>query len=378
MVQTPPAETRFGALKALETLDILIFNWRCWLNPEAGGAEVFTKENAERWAAAGHRIALFTSQYPGGRRTERINDVNIIRAGGKYSVYREARKHYREYLYKKKYAVVIDEINTVPFFTPEFVKESKIVALIHQLAREFWLYETPFPISRIGYSFLEKRWLKKYTGVHTLTVSESTRQDLLDLGFQRVSIIPEGLNFRPLRKIGEKEANPTIVYSGRLKRAKRPDLLLQAFQIVRKNLPTAKLWVIGDGYLRKRLENMPVEGVSFFGNLSNEKRRKLIERAWILVNPSVREGFGLNIVEANALGTPCIAYDVPGLRDSIRDRETGILVEGESVEELASAIIDTLNDSEKRARLGSNALRYARGFSWDKSAEVTLRTLASL
>lgn len=362
----------------METLDLLIFNWRCWLNPEAGGAEVFTKENAERWVKAGHRVTLFTSAYPGSRRAEDSNGVEIVRAGGKYSVYREAKKHYRRASSKKRYDVVIDEINTIPFFTPEFVKESRITALIHQLAREYWFYETPFPVNYFGYYFLEERWLKKYVDVHTLTVSESTRQDLLNLGFRKVSIVPEGLNFQPLKELGEKETNPTIVYSGRLKRAKRPDLLLKAFKSVKKAIPKATLWVIGDGYFRKELESAVTEGIHFFGSLPSQRRRSLIQKAWVLVNPSVREGFGLNILEANALGTPCIAYNVPGLRDSIVDGETGVLVAGDGVGELAQETIRVLNDHENRKRLSLNALRHSHGFSWDDSAQEIIRILASL
>ena len=132
---------------------------------------------------------------------------------------------------KEGFDVIIDEINTQPFFAQKFAKNSeKVVALIHQLAREFWFYETPFPVNLIGYHFLENRWLKQYIDVPTVTVSESTRQDLLNLGFKYVSIVPEGLNFEPIAALSKKDVKPIVVFSGRLKRAKRPDHAIKRLQ----------------------------------------------------------------------------------------------------------------------------------------------------
>jgi len=360
----------------METLKILLFNWRCWLNPAMGGAEVFTREVARRWVRAGHEVTLFASEFPNCRREEVVDGVRVVRAGGKYSVYWKAKAYYRKRFSKEGYDVVIDEINTRPFLTPKFVMNGeKIVALIHQLAREYWFYETPFPISYIGYYFLEKRWLRNYVDVPTVTVSESTRQDLTDLGFKQVSVVPEGLNFKPLKEVPEKESYPVVAYVGRLKRAKRPDHAVKAFKIVREKIPESELWIIGDGYFRKDLEKIATEGVKFFCGLSDGERRELVKRAWVLVNPSVREGFGLNVVEANALGTPCVAYDVAGLRDSVNNDETGLLAEAGSVEDLADKLVMVLKDDTLRERLSKNALDYSRRFSWDESAEAFLKVV---
>ncbi|MFQ5821147.1 MAG: glycosyltransferase family 4 protein [Candidatus Heimdallarchaeota archaeon] len=357
-------------------LKILWFNWRCWLNPEMGGAEVFTYEVAKRWVAAGHEVTLFASEFPKCKREEVVDEVRIVRAGGKYSVYRKAKKYYEKYFSREGYDVVIDEINTRPFLTPKFVNNGeKIVALIHQLAREYWFYETPFPISYIGYYFLEKSWLMNYVNVPTVTVSESTRQDLLDLGFKEVFVVPEGLNFKPLSEVSEKESYPVIAYVGRLKRAKRPDHAIKAFRIAKEKIPEAELWILGDGYFRKNLEKIATDGVKFFGGLSDWERRELVKRAWVLVNPSVREGFGLNVVEANALGTPCIAYDVAGLRDSVKNDKTGLLAEAGSVEDLADKIVMVLRDDALRRELRRNALNYSRRFSWDESADAFLKVI---
>jgi len=341
-----------------------------------GGAEIFTYENARRWVRAGHEVTLFTSEFPNCKTEECVNGVRVVRAGGRFTVYWKAKKYYRKFFSKEGYDVVIDEINTRPFFTPKFVnKGEKIVALIHQLAREYWFYETPFPISYIGYYYLENRWLRNYVDVPTVTVSESTSQDLLSLGFKWVFVVPEGLNFKPLEELPEKAGYPVVVFVGRLKRAKRPDHALKAFRIVREKIPKAELWVIGDGYFRKSLKKVAVNGVKFFGGLSNLERRKLVKRAWGLVNPSVREGWGLNVVEAAGFGAPCVGYDVAGLRDSVCDGVTGFLVEDGNVEALGDALIRVLEDEGLRMRLSKNALEYAKQFSWDKSAEEFMKVL---
>jgi glycosyltransferase involved in cell wall biosynthesis len=335
-----------------------------------GGAEVFTREVLKRWAEAGHKVTLFTSKFENCKGEEMVNGVRIVRKGGKYSVYWNGKKFYNEHFSREGYDVVVDEINTRPFLTPKFVKNGeKITALIHQLAKEYWLYEMPFPISYLGYYFLEKRWLNNYRKTPTVTVSESSRKDLVDLGFEKVFVVGEGLDFKPSREPSKKEKRPVMIFLGRLKRAKRPDHAVEAFKIVKEKIPEAEFWIIGDGYLKKKLMENACEGVKFFGAVSNEERIRLAKRAWILVNPSVREGFGLNVIEANAVGVPCVAYDVAGLRDSIRRDETGILVKPSNVEALAEAIILVLTNENLRIELSQNAIAYSKGFSWDKVAD---------
>jgi len=341
-----------------------------------GGAEVFTYENAKRWVNAGHEVTLFTSQFAGCRKEEMSDGITIVRAGGKYLVYWWAKKFYKKRFAKENYDIIIDEINTKPFLTPKFVgSEEKIVALIHQLAREYWLYETPFPISYIGYHYLEEKWLKNYVEIPTVTVSESSKLDLEELGFKQVFVVPEGLNFTPLDEVPEKESYPVVAYVGRLKRAKRPDYAVKAFRIVKEKVPEAELWIIGDGYFRKYLKKIATDGVRFFGGLSDGERRGLMKRAWVLVNPSVREGWGLNVVEAAAFSVPTVAYDVAGLRDSVRDGVTGVLVENGDVRGLGEALVKIFEDEGLRLRLGKNALEYAKQFSWDRTAEEFMKML---
>jgi glycosyltransferase involved in cell wall biosynthesis len=334
-----------------------------------GGAEVFTHEVLKNWVKSGNEVTLFTSDFKDSMEEEVVDGITIVRRGGRLSVYGMAKKFYSNRFSKEGYDVVIDEINTRPFMAPKFVNHGEsVVALIHQLAREYWFYETPFPASYFGRYFLEERWLKNYRDVPTVTVSESTKEDLASLGFRKIFVVGEGLNFEPLAKLGEKTTNPVVVYAGRLTRAKRPDHAVRAFGIVKEKVPDAELWIMGRGNLENKLRKMAGEGVRFLGLTSNEERRELIKKAWVLVNPSVREGFGLNVIEANALGTPSVSYDVPGLRDSIRHYETGILVKSGGIDALAEAITLVLTNHDIKKRLSENALVYSKSFSWDKVA----------
>lgn len=135
---------------------------------------------------------------------------------------------------------------------------------------------------------------------------------------------------------------------------------------------------MGDGSFSRDLERIAGEGVRFFVSLSDAERRGLVGRSWALVNPSVREGWGLNVVEANALGTPCVAYDVPGLRDSIQNGETGLLVKSGDVHALAAGLFQVLEDEELREKLSENAIEYSRNFSWEKTAEEFMKIIGRL
>jgi glycosyltransferase involved in cell wall biosynthesis len=347
---------------------ILWFNWRDIQNPEAGGAEVFTHEIMKRLAWRGHEMTLFTSRFKDCQLNENIDEVDIIREGNKYTVYKEAKNYLQSY--KHHYDLIIDEINTRPFSTPKFVREKQVIALIHQLAREFWFYETKFPLNYIGYYYLEKKWLSNYKNIMTVTVSNSTKMDLEEQGFKRVLVVPNGLNVTPLSNVKEKEAEPTVIFMGRLKRAKLPHHALQAFSIIKSEIRDAKMWIIGDGYLRKKLESFERKDVMFYGNISNEKKYDLLSRAHVILVPAVREGWGLVVTEANAMGTSAIGYDVHGLRDSIRHGETGIAVIEKTPIAMAQQAISLLRDPERLYTYSRNALEYAKQFSWDRSTDL--------
>lgn len=350
---------------------ILWLNWRDITNPEAGGAEVLTHEIAKRLVKEwNYKITLFTSCFRNSAGEEYIDGIRIVRRGGKYGIYRSAEKYYQEN--KGNFDLIIDEINVRPFLSPKFVNGKKpILALIHQISPEQFLLELPFPLSYLGRYYLEKKWLSYYRDIPTVTVSDSSRKDLKELGFTKVSVIPEGLSVRPRDNLGPKEISPTLVFIGRLKKHKLPHHALAAFLLVKKKVPNAKLWVIGEGYMRKKLETQfRDEGITFFGHVDSEMKYNLLSRAHLVMVPAIREGWALVVTESNAMGTPVIAYDVPGLRDSVRNGYTGIIVKENSPEGLSTSAIDLLRDYHTLKEYSLNCLSFSKQFSWDITASI--------
>lgn len=347
---------------------ILWFNWRDIKNPNAGGAEVFTHEVMSRLAKKGYDMTLFTSRISNLLREEKIDGVKIVRGGGKMTVYRKAKEFYNKN--KNDYDFIVDEINTRPFLSPAFVKEKPILAVFHQLASEFWFYETFFPLNFIGYHYLERKWLSCYRNIPTVTVSNSSKEDLEELGFTRILMVPQGLSVTPLSKVPEKESSPTIAFLGRLKKAKLPHHAMQAFDLIKKEIPNSKMWIIGDGYMSTKLKKLDIRDVFFYGHIKDQLKFKMLGRAHIVLVPAIREGWGLVVTESNAMGTPVIAYNVPGLKDSVINKRTGILVEGNNPTALASSAIALLQDTAMLTKYSNNALTFSRQFSWDNTASA--------
>ena len=296
---------------------ILILNWKDLSHPLAGGAEAFTERVAEALVERGHEVTLFVSAVEGRPGREEQAGVQVVRSGGRLGVYRAARSFWSEQP-TGRFDVVVDEINTRPFMTPRWVRGTPIVALIHQLAREIWFYETPLPVAALGRYVLEPWWLRAYRRVPALTVSESSADSLRRLhGWRDVTVVPEGHDAHPVPDVS-KEAVPTVVFLGRLVRMKRPEHALEAFRALRERFPEARLWVIGDGALLARLRGEAPAGAELLGRLPRDEVVERLGRAHVLVATSIREGWGLNVSEAALCGTPTIGYATPGLVDSIR------------------------------------------------------------
>ena len=315
---------------------ILILNWRDLANPRAGGAEVYTEGFARVLAKRGHDVTLFTSAFDGAAAHDEGN-ITIIRRGSRFSVYREARR----FLQKSDGAfdVIIDEVNTRPFFAHRWTKTPS-VALIHQVAREVWFYEVPYPIAVIGRFVLEPLWLRGYRGRTVMTDSPSSAESLRLYGVEGAIPLPIGALPVEVTPTVAK-ARQTAVFVARMVKSKRPDHVVKAFEIVRREIPSADLWMVGDGPWKKRVQALAGDGVKFLGRVSSERRNELMASASVLLMTSVREGWGLTVSEASVLGTPTIGYDSPGLVDSI-SASGGILTD-QKPEALAQAIIDVFS-----------------------------------
>ncbi|GAA3452347.1 glycosyltransferase family 4 protein [Dactylosporangium matsuzakiense] len=303
---------------------ILVCNWKDLRHPRAGGAEVYTHEIARRWVAAGHEVTLCCAAVDGAPSIEDVDGVCVVRRGSRMGVYRAARDYYRG-AGSGRFDVVVDEVNTRPFGCPAWAGTTPVVALIHQVCREIWRYEMPLPVALLGRYVLEPAWLRRYRDVRVLTVSASSRDSLRRYGLRDVTVVPAGVVHRPRPDVS-REAEPTVVFLGRLAGNKRPLAALAAFHRLRARMPAAQMWFIGDGPQRAALAAAAGPGVTLFGRVGRAERDELLARAHVLVVTSVREGWGLVVDEAAAMGTPTVGYDRPGLRDSV-PAAGGVLVE---------------------------------------------------
>jgi len=365
-------------------MKILILSWRDIKNPLNGGAETFTYENAKRWIASGHEVIWFSSDFGDCKKEETIDGIKIIRRGTETTVQYQAFRYYNKF-FKGKFDLVIDQINTIPFFTPLYVKEKKI-ALIFQLAREVWFYEIFFPLSLIGF-ILEYFYLKIYTKTPVLTISESTKQNLLNLGFSKdIFILPVGISFKPLEQMPQKEPNPTLIFVGRLRKSKRIHHIIRALQIIRKKVPNIQLRLVGRSsrprYMKKlnclvKKYNLQ-DNIIFHGYVDEQTKEDLIKQSHAIIITSIREGWGLVVSEANALSTPAVGYNVPGLRDSIIDGQTGLLTKKNNSSSLAQTILYFFDNEEVYNKLRRRALECARKLSWETSARESLEAIKRL
>jgi glycosyltransferase involved in cell wall biosynthesis len=205
-----------------------------------------------------------------------------------------------------------------------------------------------------------------------LAVSESTKADLRSVGIQTITVLPQGgLGRQP---IPEKEADPTFIFVGRLTANKRPDHAVEAFRSIKKRLPSARLWIVGDGAMRNQIADHLPEGAEMLGRLPRAELLDRFGRAHLLLATSIREGWGLVVTEANAVGTPAVAYDVPGLRDSVKTGETGLLV-FQSPAAMAAAACRLMTRPGQYATMRTNSIRWGTSCDWDQTAEVLLTHL---
>jgi glycosyltransferase involved in cell wall biosynthesis len=360
---------------------ILILNWRCPRNPKAGGAEAVTLQIARRLVLAGHEVEWFSATFPGAPESESFEGIRFVRAGRQATVHWKAFRRYRGKL-RGVFDIVVDEVNTIPFLTPLWA-DIPTVAFIHQLARQVWWYETPFPLNALGYS-AEPIYLRPYRRGPVLTVSESTKQDLLGLGFTGpITVLPQGLEEIDSR-LQSKSDLPTVLYVGRMAPSKRVDDVIRAFAIFTSRLGAARLWLIGDGSpnylarLRRVIESLGIAGqVEFLGRVSNAEKHRRMAQAHVLTMASAREGWGLVVIEANACGTPAVVYDVAGLRDAVVHEETGLLVPA-SPEALAGGLLRLWMEPSLRERLSVAALERSKTFSFDNTASAAEQRIAHL
>ena len=362
---------------------ILLLNWRDPEHPKAGGAETLTINWAEAWQEAGADVTFFTNSFQGSTSRAAINGVRIVREGRPLTQAWHAKTFYRK---EGPFDLVVEEINTLPFLSSIWARGRSIL-LMHQLARHVWFYEAKLPLSLLGYA-AEPIYLRLYNQQPALVLSESTRQDLIGLGFhpEAVHVIPGATQLVSKRPTARDEVF-TYIYVGRITPSKRVDHIIRAFAEVSRSLHQrgreVRLKIVGSGsneYERQLMSIATKAGVGrsveFVGWVSNWWLDPRLARSHALVMASVREGWGLVVTEANSIGMPAIGYPVRGLKDSIRDGLTGLLARDDKPGELAREMLKLEESPELWKRLSDGAFQDAAGRGWATSRRVAVRQLA--
>jgi glycosyltransferase involved in cell wall biosynthesis len=366
-------------------LNILALNWEDLSNPQAGGAEVHLQEILKRIAQRGHKITLLCCGFPGCEPTEEIDGVRIVRRGSRFNFNLVAPFALRALLKEKSWDAVIEDINKIPFFSPLYHRLPLLVVIPH-LFSDSVFREINFVLGT--YIYLAEKpipWL--YRGFRFMVISDSTKEDLVRRGLPAddIQVVHCGIDqalYHPGQSVA-KEQVPTVVYLGRLKKYKSIDHLLRAFSLTLRKIPQARLVLVGEGDFKDSLINLAnkldmKDQVEFTGWVSQQEKVERLRKGWVAVCPSLKEGWGLTNIEANACGTPVIASNVPGLKDSVVPGKTGLLYEYGNLQELSGYLIKILSDAELREELRQGGLDWAKGFKWDEAADKTLDLLEQI
>ena len=382
-------------------MNILVVNYRDRMHPAAGGAEKHLHRIFSQIVEAGHKVVLFTTAFAGCKARETVDGIEVIRKGGDLLFQLTTAMNIRKLDREFNFDVVVEDLNKLPLFTP-FLTKKPVVVQMHHLWRGSIFHEASFPIAFMVWAF-ERVIPWFYRKQPFVVVSPSTKYELEAIGIaeDRISVIYNGsdevdpIQVEPgsdeaheasdvdpsqVEKSEEVPSTPYFLWLSRVHRYKGIWTALEAFEEFAENHPDVKLVVAGDGPLLKKIpawlkERGLTERVDLLGFVSPSKKRALLRNAVALLQTSFKEGWGLTVVEAARLGTTTIASDVPGLRDSVRNGETGLLFPVGDFHTCASEMDRLYSDDDLRVRLSAAAKSYAGEFRWDIAAEKTLDLL---
>ncbi len=362
-------------------MKVLVLNWRDPRNPEAGGAEVHLHEILRRAAGCGIEIVQVSQACRGLPREEIIDGVRILRRGGRSTFNLGLAAWCRRNLDLDDFDLVIEDLCKLPFFSPAW-SPAPVLVLVPHLFGTTAYREVALPLA-LYVDFLERFIPRVYGGCRFVAISDSTRDDLVRRGIRRESILvsPCGIDLDTYTPGATPCVEPgTILYLGRIKRYKGVQTLLQALVLLHGRGVPATLRIVGEGDYRKELERRTDElglrdSVVFTGFVPLERKLHELRTARVAALPSEKEGWGLTVIEANACGTPVVASDSDGLRDSVRNGETGVLVPHGDPAALADALQAILQDDPLRERLSKAGLAWARNFTWDRTADEVIEAM---
>ncbi|KKS98107.1 MAG: family 2 glycosyl transferase [Candidatus Gottesmanbacteria bacterium GW2011_GWA2_43_14] len=359
---------------------ILIFNWRDIRHTWAGGAESYIHNIAAQWVRQGSKVTIFCGNDGTQEKTDEIDGVRIIRRGGFYSLYFWAVLYYIFHL-RRSVDIVVDSGNGIPFFTPLYVFKPKYL-LIYHMHQEVFRRHLPLVLSNLA-QFLERRLVPFiYRNQKIITISESSKEEIVRLRLadpNNVFIVNPGIDFEKFNLLPKTDF-PLITYLGRLKPYKNIHIVIEAFVHILYRHPDAQLFIAGSGesqfFLNDLVAKLGIgESVFIIGKVSEMEKRALLARSWLVVQPSSAEGWGMTVIEANAAGTPVVASDIPGLRDSVIHKSTGILVPAGDIMAFTEAINSLISDRRILDRLAISAYSWAKNFNWKESSEKFYRLI---
>jgi len=354
---------------------ILVVNWQDRENPQGGGAETHLHETFGRLAARGHEVVVLCSGFAGAPARTELDGMEVVRTGRRYTFSLHARRTFERELRRRAFDVVVEDLNKVPLFTPRW-RAAPVVPLVHHLFGRTAFSEASFPVA-LATVLLERPIPRVFRGLSTVAVSESTRDDLVRRGLHArdIEVIPNGIDldhYTPGDTPDTEE--PSLLYMGRLKRYKGVDIVLRAVHELAQRGVRVRFRVAGRGDDLARLENIVADlgigdRVEFLGFVEEARKLELLRSSWIHVLTSPKEGWGIANLEAAACGTPTVASDAPGLRESVLADRTGLLVPHGDIGALADALQQLVQDPARRLEMGRSATDFAAGFSWDSSAD---------
>lgn len=363
---------------------ILVINWQDIRNPLGGGAEVHFHEIFKRIVRQGHEVTLLSCAHPDLPQHEIIDGIQVVRHGPRHLFNYVVPWLYRNQSRGQPFDIVVDDINKIPFYTPLYVRKP-LIGIVHHLFGSSIFKESILPIA-LYVRFAESLIPRIYRNVPLAVVSESTRQELIQKGFNSAALYlvgnavdHEAYPYRPELR----SPQPMIGYFGRIKKYKSVDHLIRAFAMVIQVIPTARLLIVGDGdylsVLQKLVKQLKLEQVAHFtGAINHKEKIEYLNRMWLAVNPSPKEGWGLTVIEANCCGVPVVAANSPGLRDSVIDGQTGLLYPYGDVEALAERLIRLIQNDLLRQRLAQQSIRWAHQFNWEHSAAAMLNLIENV
>lgn len=374
-----------SAASGAPRLRILAVNWRDRENPEAGGAETHLHEILERLAARGHAVTLLAAAWRGAPRAAHYGGLRVLRAGGPLTANWALARLARRLAAREAFDVVIEDVNKIPFFLPMLLPHPHLLVVPHLFGATVWR-ETNW-LAGLAVYLPERLIPRVYRRSRVLAISPSTKADLVRRGLDpaRIAVSVCGFDAAPygLAAPPPRDTAPRLVHLGRLRRYKGTHLVLESFAQIRRALPAASLDIVGGGPERAALERLAArlgvaDAVRFHGHLPLPAMVELLHRCHLFLNASPKEGWGLTVIEAAACGVPCVAADSPGLRDSVEDGVTGLLVPYGDTAAMARAALALLGDPARREAMGARAAARARSFSWDAAADDAEALLVAL